>query len=171
MSKFSVAPIIKKHVATLQDDRTGRPRWQDWVVLYGFPAAAGAITKFYGVRLDGIGEVVGGLSILAGFLFGILIFVFQLRMQAASDPRVAPQGSLVKLLDQLFANVNYSVVVGFLTATVAIAASATRVTCPDGSVEPLNQWWSSVLVVLFLHLMLLLGMALKRLAKAYQELV
>lgn len=171
-SKFSVRPVIRDHLDTLQDERTGNRRWQDRATLYGFPAAAGVTIAFFGVELQGIGEIVGGLSILAGFLFGMVVFVFQLRMQVSNDPRVAQGGRLPRLIDQLFANVSYAVLVGFVTASLAIAASATRATVPGspGDLLPVNPWWSAGLVFLFVHLMLLLGMALRRTRAAYREL-
>jgi hypothetical protein len=105
------------------------------------------------------------------FLFGLVIFVFQLRLQVTNDPRIPQQGQLPRLIDQLFANVTYAVLVGFAVTVVAMAASATRTTDPKtGDLLPINAWWSGVLVALFLHLALLLGMALKRLHSAYREL-
>lgn len=170
-SKFSVMPLIGDHLGTLQDDRTRTWRWQDWAVLYGLPLAAAVPMAVYGVELQGIGEVVGGLSILAGFLFGLVIFVFQLRLQVTHDPRVAPQGRLPRLLDQLFANVSYAVLVGLVTAAAAIAASATRSVNPaTGDLMAVNRWWSAALVYLFAHLLLLLAMALRRTRAAYREL-
>ena len=171
-SKFSVLPVIEDHLETLQDDRTGNSRWQDRASLYGVPAAAAAAIAIFGVKLQGIGEIVGGLSILAGFLFGLVVFVFQLRIQVSNDPRVAPQGRLLRLLDQLFANVSYAVLIGFVTTSVAIAAAATRSTVPKspGDLLPVNPWWSAALVFFFVHLMLMLGMALRRTRAAYREL-
>ncbi|SOC53543.1 hypothetical protein SAMN05660748_4490 [Blastococcus aggregatus] len=171
MTKFSVGPVISDHLGTLEDERTHTARWQDWAMLYGLPAAAGAPLAIWNVQLQGIGEVVGGLAILAGFLFGLVVFVFQLRLQVTADPRVAPQGLLPRLLDQLFANVSYAVLVGFMTVGVSIAASATRsLDAKTGDLMAVNRWWSAVLVLLFAHLMLLLAMSLKRLRRAYQEL-
>lgn len=171
MSKFSVIPVISDHLGTLEDERTHTRRWQDWAALYGVPLAAAILIAVFRVELQGIDDVVGGLSILAGFLFGLLIFVFQLRLQVTNDPRVARQGLLPRLLDQLFSNVSYAVLVGFVTATVAIAASATRTPFPDSAdLMAVNRWWSAVLVALFVHLMLMLAMALRRLRTAYREL-
>jgi hypothetical protein len=170
VSKFSVLPLVGDHLGTLQDDRTQTWRWQDWTTMYGLPIAAAVSCGVFNVQLQGISEIVGGLSILAGFLFGLVVFVFQLRLQVTNDPRVAPHGRLPRLIDQLFANVSYAVLVGLLTTGTAIAASATRTPDPSGNLLAVNRWWSAVLVFLFFHLMLLLAMALRRTRAAYLEL-
>lgn len=171
MSKFSVLPLVSDHLSTLQDQRTNRWRLRDWLELYGLPVLAAVASCWAGVTLQGIGDVVGGLAILAGFLFALVIFVFQLRLQVTHDPRVAPQGRLPRLLDELFANVSYAVLVGLATAVLAVAVSATRTADPKtGNLPAVNRWWSAVLVLLVAHLMLLIAMALRRTRAAYREL-
>lgn len=172
MSKFSVAPVVSDHLKTLRDDRTHRPRWwPDIAVLHGLPLGFATLSLGNGFRLQGIGEVLGGLAILGGFLFALVIFVFQLRISITNDPRISSTAMLPRLIDELFANVSYAVLVGLTTTAVAMAAASTRSADPkNGNLMAINPWWSAALILLFAHLMLLLGMALRRTRVAYGEL-
>lgn len=171
MSKYSVLPLVTDHLSTLKHERSRRVQWPDVLVLYGVPLGLAGLALNRGLRLQGIGEVVGGLAILAGFLFALVIFVFQLRLAVTNDPRVDSTGMLPRLIDRLFATVSYAVLVGIATTGVAMAAASTRGTDPrSGDPEPINQWWSAALVLLFVHLLLLLAMTLRRTRIAYREL-
>lgn len=170
MSRFSVLPIIADHARTLRDQQTRRPRWADLAVLYVVPVAAASWSRYNGVRLQGIGELLGGLAILAGFLFTLVIFVFQLRMTVTNDPRVMAAGLLPRLIDQIFATVSYAVLVGLATTGVAMAAAATRSVDTKGDLQPVNVWWSATFVALALHLGLLLVTALRQTRVAYRQL-
>lgn len=109
---------------------------------------------------------VVGAAVLAGFSFGLSVFVFQLRMDASRDPRV-PRGSrLLDLIDELFANVLYLIVVGVGLTVLTVVAATVR---PD-DVDRLNAWWTGAVAALGLHYVLTLGMCVKRMRAAYEEL-
>jgi hypothetical protein len=170
MTRYSVLPIVADHLQTLRHQRTSRPRWSDIAVIYALPVGGGLATLAKEVRLQGIGELIGGLAILAGFLFALVIFVFQLRIAVTNDPRIPRDGLLPRLIDHLFANVSYAVLVGLATAGIAMASAATRSVNKEGDLLPINSWWSSVFVALAAHLFLLLIIALRQVRAAYREL-
>lgn len=164
-SKLSALPLVSEHLATLRDARTDNLRPLDFVLQFGAPIAAAAGAALAGARLQDAAQVIAGAAVLSGFSFGLAVYVFQLRMEAARDPRV-PRGSvLLDLLDELFINVRYSILVGLLAVVVATAGVAFH-----DSVEPLNAWWTAGIVALALHYIATIMMCLKRLGSAYRRL-
>jgi len=77
-------------------------------------------------RVTIIGDLIAGFAVLAGFLFGLVIFVFQLRLGMSSDPRVQSKLALPRLVDELFSNVLYAVGVAFFLILLTVLAAATE---------------------------------------------
>lgn len=166
-SKVAVGPLIADHLHTLRDGKSGRPRWQDYAIQMLLPAAAGVATPWLGARLTDPGQIIAGGSVLAGFSFGLAVFVFQLRLEAARDPRVDKGSVLLEQLDELFANVRYSVFAGLMLVVVSVAGAAFHDTAKAGA---LSAVWTGVIVGWGLHYILTSLMCLKRLGKAYTRL-
>ncbi len=163
-SKTAVLPLVREHLATLRHARTDKPRVVDHLTQYGLPVLVGVVAPLAGVRLQDAGQIIAGAAVLSGFSFGLAIYVFQLRMEAARDPRVPRGGQLLDLLDELFANVRYSILAGLLAVVVATCAVAFH----DGST--LNAWWTGGVIAIGVHYILTILMCLKRLGSAYRRL-
>ncbi|WP_370185104.1 hypothetical protein [Rhodococcus wratislaviensis] len=163
-SKLSVAPTIRDHFDTFRDDSSGGMHLPDYLIFIGGPAFAAALIAWFDVRLKDVSGVLGGLSVFTALLFGLVIFVFQLRLQLKSDG-VNRTGFLMRLVDQLFANVNYAVVVGVVTTTVGVVAI--NVGDKDAGAPV---WLSAILTGLGLHLVLTIFMCVKRVHSAYKQL-
>ncbi|WP_148060260.1 MULTISPECIES: hypothetical protein [unclassified Rathayibacter] len=137
-------------------------------------------------RVTIVGDLIAGFSVLAGFLFGLVIFVFQLRLGMSADPRVQTKTLLPTLIDQLFSNVLYAVLVAFALITVTVAAAATEPHAIPAATDPtseatrigsaqsvalgLDPWVSAVVIGLSIHLLAVVGMCLRRTRRAYIEL-
>lgn len=68
-----------------------------------FPALlAGAIAQAAGWSVTNTDGLLAGAAILSGFLFTVLVFVFQLRLQVHRDPRVQQREDAPQLVDDLF---------------------------------------------------------------------
>lgn len=169
-SKVSVAPIVKDHLATLRDASTGKPRLLDWLLVGGVPLAVGAVALARGFTLTSIADLGAMVAVLAGLLFALVIFVFQLRLQVAHDPRVHKDSVVVPLIDELFANVMYAVVVGLVDAALVMLAANTRVVDSAGTLQAVNVWWSAGIAVVTAHWLLTILMCLKRTRSAYARL-
>lgn len=164
-SKFSPLPTIRDHYGTLVDQNSpNRPHVPDYLVLIGVPACVGTWVG-YVFQLRDMQSYIGGVAILTALLFGLVIHVFQLRIQLLNDVRVPRDGKLVGFINQLFANVNYAVVVGVVTTAASMAAAVTADN--DGRV---NSIWSGVVAGLGTHLMLVVFMCIKRIRAAYREI-
>lgn len=101
----------------------------------------------------------------AHLLFGLVIYVFQLRIQLLENPNVPRDGKLVRFTDQVFANVNYAVVVGGLTTVASVGAGLTA--DDHGNISSI---WSGLIVALGVHLILVVFMCIKRVRAAYREI-
>lgn len=167
-SKFSVLPTIQDHYDTLVDQNTNKWYWADYAVLIGIPVVSGGLVGLalycHGSGLRDMQSYIGGVAIFTALLFGMVVHVFQLRMQLLSNPAVPRDGDLAGFVDQLFANVNYAVVVGIVATAVSMAAAVTA--NDDGRVNPV---WSGVVVAFGVHLLLVVFMCVKRIRAAYRE--
>jgi hydrogenase-4 membrane subunit HyfE len=157
------------HFHTFRHHRTGVLVWGLVLPAY-LPPIAGAVLAFiFDWRLSGVAELIAGTAVLAGFLFALMIFVFQLRLQITHDPRVQERLNLPRLVDELFQNVLYSALVS-LAFTLAVIVST--VTAPVPAVGPirLELWPSMIVVALGAHLIGLLYVVIQRTQAAYREL-
>lgn len=161
-SRTSVTGLVTDHLDTLRDVRTHKRSVVSLLSQFGAPAAIGVAAPWLGFRLHMVGTVVAGVSILAALLFALIVFVFQLRLQAAADPRIPKGGLLHQLIDQLFANVAYSVSAGLLAAVVAVISSSVT------AAPSLNGWWTGIMVALTVHFAMGIAMCMKRLRAAYR---
>lgn len=164
-SKFSVIPSIRDHYSTLVAvDEPDKPFWPDYIVLLGVPAMFGAAIGFT-IHLRDMASYIAGVAIFTALLFALVIHVFQLRMQLLSHPNVPRDGQLAQFVDQLFANVNYAVVVGVVATAVSMAAA---VTADDNGI--INSVWSGIVACVGVHLLLVVFMCIKRVRAAYREI-
>lgn len=166
MSKTSVLQIVGDHLDTLRDSKTKKPAVGDYLIQFGVPAAAGVALAWVGPGITDVGQIIAGCAVLVGFTFGLIVYVFQLRVEVSRDPRVPKGGVLTQLIDELFANLSYTVIAGLLAVVVPMVAAAFRA---DGTM-PLGSVWSGFVVALLAHFILDLGMCLKRTRRAYHEL-
>lgn len=134
------------------------------------PPIAGAVLSFIlDWRLSGVAELIAGTAVLAGFLFALMIFVFQLRLQITHDPRVQERLHLPRLVDELFQNVLYSALVS-LAFTLAVVVSTVTAPVPAAGPVRLEQGPSIIVVALGAHLIGLLYVVIQRTRAAYREL-
>lgn len=170
-TKTSLSGIVVDHLGTLWDARTHRVSALDLVIQFGLPLVLGLGLPLAGFRLVDVGQVIAGLAVLAGFTFGMLVFVFQLRLQVATDPRVVGT-NLRELIDELFTNVAYALLVGLACVTLAVVfVSVRQVSSPSPDlVSVLRAVATGVLVATTSHFLLTLAMCTKRAYRAYQRI-
>lgn len=156
--------VVSDHVDTFHSDDGKSRAWGAILATYGLPVAAAASALWPGVRVSMGSEILAGVAIFAGFIFGLMIFVFQLRLQAGSDPRVQEGDALIGLLDDLYHNVSYTALVGVITGTVLAAAVGLS------DMGALNGAWTFVTIALCLHFVLTMLMCIRRTSVAYSHL-
>lgn len=177
--------MIFDHLATLRGVRGGF-LWSQITGQFVLPVVVGVAVWQLGFRVTIVGDLIAGFAVLSGFLFGLVIFVFQLRLGMTTDPRVQSKALLPTLIDQLFSNVLYAVLVSFalIAATVGAAATEPHIdpvvtpaavaggspTVEVGLALGLEPWVSGVVISLAVHLLAVVGMCLSRTRRAYIEL-
>ncbi len=165
-SKFNVLPAIRDHFETFEDhNNRNRFLLRDYAGMVGVPAAAAGLITLCQVHIRSVGTFLSGVAVLTGLLFALVIFVFQLRLQVASDPRHHNGGKLTTLIDELFANVNYAVIVGLATSVLGVIAASVEDPAAGAPV-----WASALLTLLGTHLVLTVLMCVKRTRSAYRRL-
>lgn len=142
----------------------------DVVVFFVVPAVVGAALWIGGAEVRAVSQMLAGVSIITGLLFGLLTHVLGLGLQVADDPRVNASDRIAILVDELRANVSWAIGVGVLLSTALMLLGA-FVGDRDGADESgYPPWASALLVAGLLHLMLTLLMILNRVRATYKML-
>jgi hypothetical protein len=131
---------------------------------------AGVFCVLRDLRLSKVGDILSGASILTGFLFGTLVFAFQLRLRATDDPQVPNFGRLRRLIDQSFGRLTSAVVMALVTTALAVLSDVTAHTPASGQDATVSQWWTAALAVTGVRLMTLMPMLVWDLKRAYREI-
>lgn len=171
--KINVAPLIGAHFDTLRNNRTGKLSKWDLSLHLLLPTVIALVSWLVlEVNLDNkYGNVIAALAIVFGFAFAAAIFIFQLRMQMAEMQvssaksqiaEIAPQidTSAPKLVDQLFSNCMYAVILSGASTLLA------------GSVDVLGlgRIGDAALIWFTVHLVIVLLMCFKRIGSAYGKI-
>lgn len=164
-SKLSPVLILKSHFDTLRDAQNNKPLISDYLIFYGIPLGFGAYSLWQDFRAKDVGSFLGGIAVFAALLFALVVFVFQLRISAGNNPQTQNKDRLLKLLDQLFANVSYAVLIGLATTFLGIISIWVT---DDDTGAPVGL--SVLLVTAVTHLVLIIMMCLKRIDAAYRRL-
>lgn len=154
--RISMQGIIRSHISTLYNARTGKISTIDILLFYILPIPTGI---FLGILAPSEAAQIPltMVSILAGLSFGTVIFIFDLRMKLRD--KWGPKDRVLANFDELFANLLYSVFIAVCIVTVALlpqvafAVPVVRI----------------VLFILCVHYVLTLLMCLKRLGLAFRE--
>ncbi|MFB4267249.1 hypothetical protein ETD86_41890 [Nonomuraea turkmeniaca] len=164
-AKWSILPLVEDHLDTFRDQRTNELRRQDYLSFYAFPLAIGIACYLFDFKMQDPASILAGIAVFTALLFGLLIHIFSMGLRVNDDPRLPKSGKLATLIDQLQANVSYSILIGIITTAFLIAAAAIR-----ENNQPINSFLSAIITTLLVHLMLTVLMALKRTRAAYAAL-
>ncbi len=131
--------------------------------------AAGALCLIRALHLTKVGDVLAGAAVLTGFLFGTLVFVFQLRLRITDDPHVPSFGRLRRLIDQSYGRLTAAVVTSLLLTALAVLADVTVHTQAAVADPAVSRWWTATIAVAGVRLLTLMPMLVWDLTKAYRE--
>lgn len=164
MGKASLWRIPIDHFRTLYDNRTGHPDWSGVAVQALAPLIAGAVTWKLGAKLSDVSGAVAGVSIVAALLFSMAVFLFQLRVSLGSDKRLVDDDYV--LVDECMSNTLWAILWGLGLALFLIVCGAGSWIGSDGSGPVLT----GIGVAASTHFLLVIGMCLKRLRRAYERI-
>lgn len=172
MGKSSLLTIAKNHFSTLYDNSEKNPDGKspiskiDCLWQIGIPLLAGVVAFFFKVSFNTsvVESVITALSIVSALMCSMAALVFQTRIQARNDKSISGHKRL--LLDELFFNVMWAIVVGFVLTLFLLISNAFGAFATIGSVVCLIA--SAFALFMSVHFVLVIGMCLKRLSRAYE---
>lgn len=152
-----------EHWDTLRSQKEGNPPMTaDRRAFVLIPAGIGIVTLIW--PPDDVSVILDGTAITTALLFGLLVHVFTLGLSASSDSRVRDSW-VMELIDQLRINTAYAIMIGIM-AVVFLSAAGAYDKAPRWVESPL----ASIGIALVVHLLMTLGMVLKRTNSAYTEM-
>lgn len=164
MGKASLWRVPANHFSTLYDNRTGRPDWRGIAAQALMPVIAGAATWKLGAKIADVGAAVSGISIVAGLLFAMAVFLFQLRISLGNAKHLGEDDFV--LVDECMANTLWAILWGVTLAVYLIVCGAGKWIGNDSWGPALT----GIAVASTVHFLLVIGMCLKRLRRAYERI-
>lgn len=128
MGMSSVAGIAKDYVNSLRSARDGKLKPRVILVQMGLPLAVGVAAGLLRFGVPNSSELVTGVSIVAALMCGVATLLFQTRVDlrqrfdGRSDAFLT-EGDL-KLVDELFSQVMWAILSGFLLVFLLVMKSA-----------------------------------------------
>ncbi|QPK80785.1 hypothetical protein G7Y41_06910 [Schaalia sp. ZJ405] len=158
-SKFDVRGIVKDHVAATLQTNEGKTSIGNAACLYGIPLLSAVAS---GIWLTSVpGELLTVISILAGLSFALAVFVFELRITA--EQKFKRESYVLTLIDRLYKNVLYSVLIGILSVVLGVLV-------PGSSGTVMSRLFVGLCVGVSCHYVLVLVVVLRTLQAAYREM-
>ena len=157
--------IVTEHWATLTSRATGKPMKVDRALLVWIPVLCGLAAGIWPPNQHG--TILDGTAIITALLFGLLVHVFMLGVTVSDDARLNHTW-VMDLIDELRINTGYAIGVGLLaTAALSVAGAYENPGAADSLFVTIT---GAVGIGLALHLLMTLGMVLKRTNSAYTNM-
>lgn len=164
VGKASLWKVPADHFSSLYNNRNGRADWWGIAAQTLLPLIMGAATWKLGANINDIGSAVEGISIVAGLLFTMAVFLFQVRTSLDNDKRLGKDD--FALVDECMANTLWAILWGITLAVYLIVCGAGKWIGNDSWGPTLT----GIAVAGIVHFLLVIGMCLKRLRRAYERI-
>lgn len=164
MGKASLWRVPTDHFSTLYNNQTDSHDWRGIAAQALLPLICGAATWKLGAKITDVGGAVSGISIVAGLLFAMAVFLFQLRITLHNDKRLGEDD--FALVDECMANTLWAILWGVTLAVYLIVCGAGKWIGSDSWGPALT----GIAVAGTVHFLLVIGMCLKRLRRAYERI-
>ena len=159
--------IFAEHWRTLvviDDHGRAHKSRADYALFVGIPLAIGIAAAALKVRLHSIDALLTGVSILTGLLFGLLVYILQLGLQARE--RGESGRDLKQLIAELRANVTWCCFTG-IVISIGLVLVASR-SDGGGATRPIE---TAILAALGAHMALTLLMVLNRVRATFNMMM
>ena len=121
LSKINIGRIVRDHLATLQDDATGRRMKSDYLVFFGLPIVVAFFLAFVlnlSVNQGAVGILVTSLSIFAALLFNLLLLIYDVVSKVEQGSRKLKE----RYLSQVYSNISFAILVSIVSIIVLLVA-------------------------------------------------
>ena len=170
MGMSSVTGIWLDYLESLRSARDEKLKLRVVLAQIGIPFAVGVITALLRFGVPNSSDIVTGVSIVAALMCGVATLLFQTRVDLrervyGGDDHFLNEDDL-KLVDELFAQVMWSILSGFLLVFLLLMKSA--VAGALGGFELLVRVGYGVVWCLVANFVLTVGIVLKRMRRVYR---
>ncbi|WP_143588312.1 hypothetical protein [Tersicoccus sp. Bi-70] len=141
--------------------------WSQVATHLILPLFVFALALYANLQLRFVSQVTAGIAILAGFLFTLLVFIFQLRADVGQSTTMGVNVALKRLIDELFVTVGHAIIVSVTLVGWLMYLSTTM----QNEGDPLPAAVSALICLATSHLIALLWTITKRTRVAYGELL
>ena len=167
--RLGLEELYRDHAATLveyDEDGATHRSLPDYLVFGAIPVVLGGGALLAKLQLVAVEGTLAGVSILTGLLFGLLVHVLSVGMTLARDERVSVNSRIVRLTNELRANVSWACGVGLALTTLLTLISSFVPLGEKGQAVPV--WATAIVLLLGTHLVGTLLMILKRVRSTYR---
>lgn len=152
--------------------RPPAPRGEAAATRVAWIPGAGVAAFCLGLNLQmtNVADVLTGSSIMTGFLFGFVLFAFQLRLRVTDDAHIPNFGALRGLINRSFNRSIEAVLVSLGTTVIAVCAdNFQHPGAIVGAPSHVDRYWTAGIAFLGLRLVALVVMAVYDLYRAYLQ--
>lgn len=170
-NKISITAIVKDHVSTLRNSRTGRLHYPDVFLFIILPAIVSILLVHLGIHLNDplVNALITSFSIFSALLFNLLLLVYDISGKEAvsaatiSDPVEKKKAVRRRsLLREIYINVSFSILVSTMAVALLLGyflkidmcAFLNVDACPIGWLLPCIIYYFSVQFLLTLFMVL-----------------
>ena len=168
-SRFSPIGIIGDHYRTFKTfDPTNKPKQErlrisDILTAILLPAAVATLAARSDARASNLGDVLTAAAILTGLVFSVFSLPWNSTVDTIRDSREDESGKIKRRLSrELMYNVHYAALIGLIFS--ALVGGVLMFSDPE---EPVGHICSAVIVFLGCHLLLSIGIVLKRIRSLF----
>jgi hypothetical protein len=121
LTKTDISPILRAHIQTLSNYRTGLVSRTDLALFFGVPALIATILEVFhfGFRIDAVNGFLNAFAILTGLMLNLLVLVFTISttMTEKADFQMRK-----RVLREVFVNVCFCILIAVLVTITALTA-------------------------------------------------
>ncbi len=170
MGRSSVVGIAKNYLNSLKSARDDKHKPRVLLVQLGLPFCCGVVAGVLRFGIPNASDLVTGVSIVASLMCGVATLLFQTRI----DLRERVDGAVdcfladddLRLVDELFAQVMWSILSGFLLVLLLLVKGSFADVFYGN--EALVRVGYGLVWCLVLNFVLTVGVVLKRINRVYQ---
>lgn len=162
--KLGIPGILERQVTTFRGYSLAE-QIRDFATFILLPIGTGILVGRWGPDVVNAAPVLAGVAVFTALLFALLVNVLTLAVKLRRDEGLRTESRIVRDVEELFANVSWSVVVGLLLVSLLVPAAAVA-----DPAHPMPQWLAGLLAGVFAHLVITVIMAVSRLNHAFLQI-